>query len=172
MDGMVPAMMVLALYGMLRAIGATTGVVFMAVGKPEIRTKTQFAALILLAILIYPLTAHWGILGASIAVTIYALIINPFVVYAALNIVKSDYKKPVKLIMLPLTATLLTIFVIFAIKTYGFIDISLISLLSLIVVGVLIYILITYLFDTVFNYGSKLLIQEQLAALFREQNGK
>lgn len=169
---MVPAMMVLALYGMLRAIGATTGVVFIAVGKPEIRTKTQFVALILLAILIYPLTAHWGILGASIAVTIYALIIDPFVVYAVLNIVKSDYKKPVKLLMLPLTATLVTIFVIFAIKTYGFIDISIISLLSLIVIGVLIYILITYLFDTVFNYGSKLLIQEQLAALFQEQNGK
>ena len=169
---MVPAMQVLALYGMLRAIGATTGVVFMAVGKPGIRTKIQSAQLILLAILIYPLTIRWGILGASIAVTAYALIFNFVAVYKVLNIVKADYNKPIKLLMLPLIGTLAMILVIFALRTYVFHDINFASFLLLIVAGIFMYLLIGYLANRFFNYGSKQLIREQFAALFQKQRGE
>lgn len=163
----VPAMQVLALYGMLRAIGATTGVVFMAVGKPEIVTKIAAAQLIQLAILIYPFTVRWGILGSSLAVTSYALTFNFVAVYKVLNIIKSNYKKPIKLIMLPLLGTLLMVFVIFLVKTYIYIDISPVSFLLLAVLGIAIYMLIIHLFDIVFNYGGRLLIREQFIALFK-----
>jgi len=169
---MVPAMQVLALYGMLRAIGATTGVVFMAVGRPEIRTKIQSAQLIMLAILIYPLTIRWGIMGTSIAVTAYALVFNLVAVYKVLNIVKADYNKPTKLLMLPLIGTLAMILVIFVLRTYVFHDISLASFLLLIVAGIFMYLLIAYLADRFFNYGSKQLIREQFAVLFQKQRGE
>ena len=163
---MVPAMQVLALYGMLRAIGATTGVIFMAVGKPEIRTKIQSAQLVLLAILIYPLTIRWGILGASMAVTAYALIFNFVAVYKVLNIVNSDFKKPIKMIMLPLIGTMIMIFSIFILKTYIFNDVNIMSLLLFVTSGILMYLIIAYLFDIFFNYRNKKLIQEQIAKLF------
>lgn len=57
---MVPAMQILTVYGMLRSIGFT-GTVFMAVGRPEIRTRLHLASLILLAALIYLFTTWWGI---------------------------------------------------------------------------------------------------------------
>lgn len=165
---MVPAMQVLAIYGMLRAIGATTGVVFMAAGRPEIRTKIQSAQLIMLAILIYPFTIRWGILGASIAVTTYALVFNLVAVYKVLNIVKSDYKKPAKLLILPLIGTLVMILTIFTLKTYMFVSIGLTHFLLLVVIGIIIYLLVVYIFDRFLNYGSKLLIQEQIASSFKK----
>jgi len=165
---MVPAMQVLALYGMLRAIGATTGVIFMAVGKPEIRTKIQSAQLVLLAILIYPLTMRWGILGASMAVTAYALIFNFVAVYKVLTIVKSDFIKPVKIFVLPFVGTLIMICTIFLIKTYAFDNIDILSFFSLIVSGIFTYLLITYLSDLFFDYGSKKFIQEQFEVFFHK----
>jgi O-antigen/teichoic acid export membrane protein len=43
---MVPAMMVLVLWGLIRSIGATTGPLFQSIGKPEMATKLQFIQLI------------------------------------------------------------------------------------------------------------------------------
>ncbi len=168
---MVPAMQVLALYGMLRAVGATTGVVFMSVGKPEIRTKIQIAQLILLAILIYPLTMWWGILGASMAVTAYALIFNFFAVYKVLNIVESNYKKPMRLLIFPLLGTLIMILALFIFKTYIFDNVGLAYFLLLIIVGIFTYLLNAYLCDRFFNYGGKQLIQELFAAFLQKSRG-
>lgn len=166
----VPAMQILALYGMLRAIGATTGVVFLAVGKPEISTKIKAAQLVLLAVLIYPLTARWGIAGAAIAVTAYMVVFNVVAVSKVLNIVKSDFKKPAKTVMLPLIATLVMIFTILAIKTYMFGSIGLAAFFCLIVWGIFIYLLIAHLFDKFLEYETKSLIQEQLVSLLQKPN--
>ena len=165
---MVPAMQVLALYGALRSIGATCGVVFIAVGRPEIRTKIQSAQLVLLAILIYPLTIRWGVLGTSMAVTIYALTFNFVAVYKVLNIVNSDFKKPIKIMILPLMGTTIMICSIFILKTYIFNGVNIISLLLLIISGISIYLLIVYVFDVFFNYRNKQLIQEQIVNFFQK----
>jgi len=159
---MVPAMQVLALYGMLRAIGATTGVVFMALGMPEIRTKIQSAQLVLLAILIYPFTMLWGILGTSLAVTTYALVFNFVAVCKVLKIVRSGFGKPAKITILPLAGTLIMICTIQGIKTYIFENnIDAISLSLLIIIGLFVYLIATYLFEIFFNYGNIQLIREQ-----------
>jgi len=163
---MVPAMQVLSLYGMLRAIGATTGVVFMAIGRPEIRTKIQSAQLALLAIVIYPLTARWGIVGASVAVTAYALILNFVAVYKVLNIVESDFREPAKIVVLSSMGTLIMICTIFAVKTYIFDSIGLVTFFSSIISGILAYLLIAYLSDSFFGHGNRELIKEQFANFF------
>lgn len=168
---MVPAMQVLAIYGLFRALGATTGAVWRAVGKPQIGTKFMLFQLTLLAILIYPLTMHWGILGTSIAVTAYALM-NFIALYIVLNIVKSKYGKPAKILILPLIAALAMIFAIFAIKTCIFVSVTLVSFLVLIAMGIIIYFLVTHLFDIMFDYGIKILIQEQLTLLLKHEEDK
>ncbi len=50
----IPVMQILAIKGLERSLGATGGPLFEAVGKPGISTKLQFAKLIMLIILIYP----------------------------------------------------------------------------------------------------------------------
>jgi len=74
---MVPAMQVLVLWGVIRSIGVHHGSVLQSVGKPDILTKLNIIKLIILAILIYPLSTKWGIVGTSLAVCASALFITP-----------------------------------------------------------------------------------------------
>jgi len=167
---MVLAMQVLALYGLLRAIGATTGAFFIAIGKPKIRTRIQSAQLILLIILIYPLTVRWGIMGTSIAVMAYALIFNLYAVYKVINTIESDYKKPTKIIIIPLIGVLIMSFIIFIIKTFIFYNIGFILFFLLVIIGIIIYLAVIYLFDLFLNYGGKELIKNQFGIIFKEYN--
>lgn len=66
---MVGALQVLCLFGALRSVGATTGPVFNAVGKPHVGFYLISAKLVLIVALIYPLTVRYGIVGTSWAVT-------------------------------------------------------------------------------------------------------
>jgi len=66
---MVPAMRILAIYGMFRSLGATTGVVFMGIGKPKISTYLKSVQTVMLMSIIWPMTVRWGIVGTSWAVT-------------------------------------------------------------------------------------------------------
>lgn len=70
---MVPAFNVLILWGLIRSLLATTGPLFQGVGRPSIATKIQFAQLILLAIVIYPMTRAFGVVGAAWATVIAAV---------------------------------------------------------------------------------------------------
>ena len=124
--------------------------------------------MILLAALIYPFTMRWGILGASMAVTAYALIFNFVAVYKVLTIIKSDFIKPVKIFVLPFVGTLIMICTIFLVKTYAFDNIDILSFFLLIVSGIFAYLLIVYLSDLFFDYGSKKFIQEQFEVFFHK----
>lgn len=66
----VPAMQVLALYGLFRALTRTFSPVWKAIGRPDYITKLSALRVVLLAIIIYPLTARYGITGTAVAVTI------------------------------------------------------------------------------------------------------
>lgn len=160
------AMQVLALYGTMRAIGATAGALFLSLGRPGILTRIQCGQLMLLAILIYPLTMRWQITGTASAVTAYALIFNSIAVAKALKLLKSDYRKPCKIISFPLIATLTMILAIFMMKSYLFDTVGVSYFLLLIVAAMFIYLLTSLLFDVTFNYGSRALIKEQFHTLF------
>jgi O-antigen/teichoic acid export membrane protein len=166
---MIPALRILTIYGVLRAIGATTGTVFMAVGRPEIMTKIKVGQLILLAILIYPFSMRWGIVGTALAVTAHALIFNPVAVYMVLKTVGSNFTEPFKIIVLPLICTAIMVGAILLVKMHLFTAVTLTAFIALVVSGVFIYLLITILFDIVFNYGSIHLIQEQIKVLLRNK---
>ena len=51
------------------------GPILYSVGKPKIQTKISSIQLIAMALLIYPLTKRWGILGSSFAVIIPNLLV-------------------------------------------------------------------------------------------------
>lgn len=67
---MVPALKILVFFGLFRAVSTCTGPLFKAMGKPKIIFWILFWKLIVIVAIIYPLTTHYGILGAAIAVTI------------------------------------------------------------------------------------------------------
>lgn len=165
---MVPAMQVLACYTMLRSIGAAPQSVFTAIGRPDLVTKMQSGQLILLAILIYPLTSSWQLFGTSLAVMISVLILTPVAFYILFKMIKSDSKAHLKTILLPLTSTLAMVFVVFITKTYLLSHVGFLAFFLLAGEGIVIYIVLTYLFDRYLNYGSRQLLKDQFATLFQK----
>lgn len=162
---MVPAMQILTLWGLIRSIGATTGPLFQAVGRPEIVTKLQFVKFGLLVILIYPLTIQWGIIGTSLAIIINALLVMPFAQYIAIRIIQCHIRTISKMIILPGMGTLVML-VIISIFKYLLLDtIGLLSFFVIVTIGIFTYVGIVQFFERIFGYDVKRIIQKQLALL-------
>ncbi len=159
---MVPAMQVLALWGLIRSIGATQGPIFQAVGKPEILTKMVSIALALLVILIYPFSIRWGILGTSLAVVFATLVSTLAASYLITRIVKWRILNLFRTIAFPSIAAVLVVSSIFSMKRYWLNEVGALEFLLFIIFGILIYLGVTYLLDRFFNYGIQSLIKKRL----------
>ncbi len=143
---MVPAIEVLVLAGLLRSISATTGPVFQAVGKPEIVTKWQPVRLLVLAAVIYPFTARWGILGTSLAVVLCNFISTIGFSVKVVRVIQSDAGSFLKRIILPSINTLATISIIVILKN-TITTVRALELILLIGISILIYFGATYVSD-------------------------
>jgi Membrane protein involved in the export of O-antigen and teichoic acid len=156
---MVPAMQVLVFAGLARSVAATTGPIFYAVAKPKIETRWQVVRLFVIAILIYPFTIKWGILGASIVVFLSIFISNIGFCFKAIKITKCGIKNFSKTIVPPFINGIIMVMSIFVLKmsinTSG-----LLGFLLLVGIGILISFAITYLFDRFLNYRMQVLIRE------------
>ena len=67
----VPITYALSCFGVMRALGASAGALFLAVGRPDLRTKLQVAQLLVFGATIYPLYLRFGVLGVASAVSLY-----------------------------------------------------------------------------------------------------
>ncbi len=76
--GIVPALRILAIFGVLRAISGFASTLFLSVEKQEYVTMVTLASIVGLAISIIPLVSQFGIVGAGIAALIGAITAIPF----------------------------------------------------------------------------------------------
>jgi len=158
---MVPAMQVLVFAGLVRSISATTGPIFLAVGKPKIETRWQIVRLLVIATLIYPFTINWGILGASFVVFLGIFISNIGFCLNVIKITQCGIKSFNKSIAIPLINGIIVSLSISALTFYTN-TIGILGLFSLASVGILIYLSLIYLFDKHLIYGKQLFIKEIL----------
>lgn len=162
---MVPAMQVLALYGMISSI-VIPGPLFMAMGKPELRTKLQLIGLIIFAFCIYPFTVWWGITGAAIAATTYVGISGFIALFVTFKLIGSPYMSIFKIIAPPVVNSVLMMLIVFLSKAVIPGHIGLSGLFLLVSIGVAAYVLVALLFDKFFNYGAYDLIKGKFSMLF------
>ena len=95
-------MQALAAWGLLRAIGATTGPLFRAVGRPDVETKIQVGKLVIIAVAIYPLTAAYGLLGTAAAIVGASLFgSEPVATVLAVRFVDGSYRRFLRLLAYP-----------------------------------------------------------------------
>ncbi|MBI2844724.1 MAG: lipopolysaccharide biosynthesis protein [Armatimonadetes bacterium] len=66
----IPLFRALALYGLLRSIGATAGSIFMAVGEPKWVYRLNFVQLAVVLPLVYPVAIKFGALGVAVLFTL------------------------------------------------------------------------------------------------------
>ncbi len=159
---MIPAMQALVLSGLVRSIQASTGPIFLAVNRPYIIPKWQAIRLIVLVVLIYPFSIHWGILGVSFAVFFSTFLSSLGFAFMVLNITKCGISSFSKMIALPFINALIMVLILIIFKS----SISLIEIwhfILLVVAGVIVYLCMAYLFDKLFGYGIQKLVKESLA---------
>ena len=63
-------LLVLAFYGLFRSLMDFSGALFSAIGRPRIVAELNLAVVAASAILLFPLTEAWGIVGTAVAMTL------------------------------------------------------------------------------------------------------
>jgi O-antigen/teichoic acid export membrane protein len=160
---MVPAMEVLVFAGLVRSIAATTGPIFQATGKPKIDTKWQIVRLFVIAVLIYPFTMKWGILGTSIVVFLSIFISNFGFCFKAVEITKCGGKNFANAIIFPIVSGVIMVLVILGLNTI--IGIGIGGFIINTCVGVLTYLITTFISHKFFNYEIRILIKQGIQSL-------
>lgn len=73
------ALRILAVFGLTRALGGSAGSLLLAFKRQDLTARIELVKLIFLAILIVPLTKLYGIAGASLAVLLSSLFLQPLI---------------------------------------------------------------------------------------------
>ncbi len=162
---MVPAVRILVLAGLFRALAATSGYMFYAVGKPKIDTKWQIARFSVLTIFVYPFTIIGGILGTSIAVFLSIFIASLGVSFMALKIIKCGIKNFANAIIFPSICGITAVLIIFGLKNIMGNGIR--EFIIFVCTGALAYFSVIFLADKYFNYKILIPIKENIKILMR-----
>lgn len=150
---MVFVMQILALWGVIRSLGATVGPLFEALGRPDVNTKIQILKLVLIAIFIYPATARWGIEGTAIVIVGNALLSNPIADYLAVKAVGGEIREFVRLLLYPAIGSLLMATAVLSVKRTLNFGSQPFEFVAMILVGVVTYLVAVIIMERQFNYG-------------------
>ncbi len=104
---MVPALRILAVWGVGRSLSATVGPLFNGVGRPRVNTFIQLAKLIILAAGLYPLTVTAGLTGTALALAVASIIMDPFSVLLASRVVGLGWRDLAAELLPPLASSAL-----------------------------------------------------------------
>jgi O-antigen/teichoic acid export membrane protein len=106
----VPLIQILVFAGLMRSIAAASGPLFLALGKPNVNTYLHFIRFLIIAGLIYPVSAKYGMEGISIVIVLSILISNIGFGVLAARITECRISDYCKRIVLPLVVGLLCAF--------------------------------------------------------------
>lgn len=111
-----------------------------SMNRPDITKWIIAANFLLIALLIYPLTKAFGMPGTAAAVTIPVYVLYPVQLYYVKKMIGHPLRDYVKLLSLPILATLCMMWVVFFARMC-FVEVGIFRLVLLIAVGVLSYCL-------------------------------
>ena len=144
---MVPAMQVLCIFGLTRSIGATMGPILYSLGRPKLQTKLSSIQLIAMAVIIYPLTIRWGILGTSLSVVIPNIIALLMITITVKNIIGLRYNDFFMVLIVPFVAVLIMLLVILLIPFLLPFGTNILNSSILAIISSIVYLLIIFLWD-------------------------
>ena len=150
---MVPAMQMLCLFGVTRALNGTMGSIFQGIGIPKIITFGSGFQLLILTVIIYPLTKKWGIMGTSLAVIIPNALVFVYLIKKLVFAMSYRLSKFISILLPPLAGSAIICIAMALLKNWG--NGNLISCLFSIPAGLSLYLIIMYHVDKTFNYGLK-----------------
>ncbi len=111
---LLPALGVLLIWGLVRAITNTADPLLHGIGRPELVTRNKAIQLAILAIAIYPFTSRWGIEGAAWA-TVVAATTSVWILVLATRLTAISASEVARVVGFPLLHTGVMLGVLFGI---------------------------------------------------------
>lgn len=132
---------ILAIYGLLHSLRTAAVPLFRAVDHPEYDTKIRFLKLAVIAVLIYPASAAYGLVGASLVIVANSLVANPVAQYLALRITEGRVVDFARLLVYPALGTTAMAACVVALQQRLVTGSPLLELVGSVAVGVVAYAL-------------------------------
>ena len=168
-DGWSPAitvMQLLAVWGLLRAVGAANVPLFQAIGRPDYATKIQIGQLAVIALVIYPLTSEFGIEGTALAIIAGGLLVaEPVSTAVAIRSVEGEYSTFLRIIAVPLFGSLVMGSAVYFVRELNVVG-GAINFASLVVTGIVVYGATLVVMERQFDLGIDAILQD-LSGAFR-----
>lgn len=137
---MVLAMQLLAVWGGVRALGATIGPLFRAIGRPDLDTKLHLAKLVLVAVAIYPATVRWGIDGAALVIVVASIVLVPPTLWLAMDAIEGTGRQFGRILFYPALGSGLMALAVLAIERTTAFGPTPVGFVVLVLTGVIVYL--------------------------------
>jgi len=167
----IPIMEVLAVFGLMRAFGATTGSVFLAIGRPDIRTLIQTLQVVIFVAVLYPMMRAWGLVGVAGAVTTYALTLNSYAVVRASRECGVAASRVAEALAVPLVAGAASYTTITTLHARVLTEASLVHLIALGIAGTVAYVAVVALYDRFTGRSWRRDLTDLMAGVRRREDG-
>lgn len=169
MHPMIPALQILAIKGVVRAMGSTRGPLFLAMGKPQMQWFFQCIRLFFLAVLIYPLTKAWGIAGTALATVLISVLLSPLGFFLICKWLHCSVWQLWSPSFIPLVSTLATSLIIVCGKALMGFQMTYAMFFGLFLLWLLCYCGLAYFLDSFSDFGFLKILKEQFAVLRRRR---
>lgn len=137
---MIPALQLLAVFGLLLSVTNTYNPVWKTLNRPDYGTKMGAVKVVSMAILIFPLTTAYGIEGAALTVVIASVFpVFPLSTYMLVSMLDTSYRRLAIEVAYPAAASLLMGGVVFAARRTLVDSPTMLAVLALVLVGIVSY---------------------------------
>ena len=134
---------ILCFFGLLRAVATPGGSILQAIGRPDITFKVNIVFISLICILLFPLMKLYGIIGASLAVLI-AAIVNRIIGWLILKyLIQLNLAQVFRMMVYPFIASALMVGSIYFVSHIAKGLPGLYYLVSLVFIGGVVYLICT-----------------------------
>jgi len=159
-------MQILAVYGLLRAVGATFGPVWKAVGRPDYLTKLASIRVVLIAVLIYPMTITYGIEGTAFLITAISVFpMMPLDMYLVVRTVEISFVRFFRELAYPAAASVFMASVLLFVRESFDLEPAAAEFFVLLALGMASYALAVAFFERRLNWGLQRSFRSMIGAV-------
>ncbi|SMO53792.1 lipopolysaccharide biosynthesis protein [Halorubrum cibi] len=151
---MVPVMQLVAVYGLLIALGSAYSPVWKALDRPDYMVKLGALRLVLTAIIVIPVTREFGIAGTAAAVLgVYIFPVMPIDVYLVIESVETSLGRLLREMSYPAAASLLMGGVVLWLQATLTLEWAILELIVLVTAGAAVYAVAVAVLETQLRWG-------------------
>lgn len=150
---MIPVFQILAIYGLVHAITRNFGSLWKAIGRPDLTMKLPALGVLLIAIVIWPATAQWGVVGTAFAVVfVSVVVVFPLNVFVTTSMIEAHSLAIYREYAYPCIASLVMFIVLWTSAALLSLPPA-VELILLIPAGAVLYVGTAVVLERRFNWG-------------------